>query len=83
MSRSRRSGRSAPDASLWHSHKRLRHGVHQVLLASAKSSDSAWYEVLADGLEERGLLGQAERLRHDAEPLLPRAPSGWNTRLRS
>jgi hypothetical protein len=39
--------------------------------------------VLADQLEERGLVAQAEALRREEdEALLPVVPSGFNTRLR-
>jgi hypothetical protein len=66
------------------SHKRARHAVVSVLSAQARRSvNDPLRLVLADQLEERGLVAQAEALRReDDEALLPIVPSGFNTRLR-
>jgi hypothetical protein len=66
------------------SHKRARHAVASVLSVHTRhSGNDPLRLVLADQLEERGLVAQAEVLRReDDEALLPVVPSGFNTRLR-
>lgn len=84
MSRSAQSRRSQPKE--YPAHKRLRTAVHRELAHELTRVTSArrgaWMEVLADELEEQGQLDAAEALRNELELVLPRAPHGWNTRLR-
>ena len=82
MSRSFHSPRYRSD--LHASHKRARHAVASVLAVHARRDvNEPLRLVLADQLEERGLVAQAEALRRDEEEaLLPVVPSGFNTRLR-
>lgn len=65
-------------------HKRARRAVAGVLVAHTRRPvNEALRLVLADDLEERGLVAQAEALRHeDEDELLPVVPGGFSSRLR-
>ncbi|MFO0595768.1 MAG: hypothetical protein U0228_10700 [Myxococcaceae bacterium] len=93
MSRSRHSGPRYRPPRIYRGHKRERHAVHEVLENQARHlapwgrrtwhvGDDPGLQVLADELETLGQLKKAEALRSGEDLVLPRAPSGWNSRLR-